>query len=75
MDWTNPGVSESAEEEEAKMFGLVSDFAARMRKRVASAQGVTAPDVEVLGRKGPKLTGLDEEAQKSPTVINMDSLD
>ena len=32
MDWTNPGVSESTEEEKAKMFGLVSGFAARMRK-------------------------------------------
>ena len=34
VDWINPGVSESAEEE-AKMSGLVSGFAAMMRKRVA----------------------------------------
>ena len=36
MDLTNPGVSESDEEEEVEMSGLVSGFAARMRKRVAS---------------------------------------
>ena len=62
MDWTNPRVSESTEEEEAKMSGLVSDFAVRMCKRAASAQGLIAPDTEVPSGKRPKLTGLDEEA-------------
>ena len=37
MDWTNPGVSESIEEEEVEMSGLVSGFSTRMRKREASA--------------------------------------
>ena len=31
VDWMNPGVSESVEEEKVEMFGLVSGFAARMR--------------------------------------------
>ena len=75
MDWMNPGVSELAEEEEAEMSCLVSDFAARMRKRVSNAQGLIAPGSEVPSGKHPKLTGLDEEAQKSPVVINVDSLD
>ena len=50
MDWMNPRVSESAEEEEAEMSGLVSGFIARKCKRAASAQGETAPGFEVLGR-------------------------
>ena len=32
VDWTNSGVSESSEEEEAEMFGLIFGFAMRMRK-------------------------------------------
>ena len=75
VEWTNPGVSKSAEKEEAEMSGLVSGFAARMSKRAASAQGEIAPSFEALGRKHPKLSGPDEEAQKSSTIINVDSLD
>ena len=75
MDWTNPRISESAEEEEAKMFGLVSSFATKMRKRAARAQGETNPSTEASGGKHPQLIGLDEEAQKSLTVINVDSLE
>ena len=71
----NPGVSESAKEEEAEMSGLVSGFASRMRKRAASTQGEIAPNFEVSSRKRLKLSGPDEEVEKSPTVINMDSLD
>ena len=37
VDWTNSGVSESTEKEEAEMFGLVFSFAVRMRKREANA--------------------------------------
>ena len=62
MDWTNPKVSESSEEEEAEMSALVSDFAVRMRKRAASAQGSTTPSTKVPSRKCPKLNGPDEEA-------------
>ena len=43
--------------------------------RVGSAKGETTPGSEVLGGKRPKLSGSDEEAQKIPTVINVDSLD
>ena len=32
VDWTNPGVSELAKDEEAEISGLVSGFSARMRK-------------------------------------------
>ena len=32
MVWTDPTVSESAEEREVEMFGLVVGFATRMRK-------------------------------------------
>ena len=72
VDWTNPEVNELTEEEEAEMSYLVSSFAARMCKRVANAQGLTAPGAEVSGGKRPKLVGLDEEAQKSLTVIKID---
>ena len=37
MDWTNPGISESDEEEEAEMFGLVFCFAVRMHKLAVNA--------------------------------------
>ena len=75
VDWTNSGVSESAEEEEAKMSSLVSGFSTRMCKRAASAHGETAPSFEVPKEKRPKLSGPNEEAQKSLTVINVDSPD
>ena len=65
LDWTNPGVSESGEEEEViEMFGLVSSFAARIRKRAARAQGLTALGIEVPRGKRLKLTHLDEEAER-----------
>ena len=75
MDWTNPRVRKLAEEEEVEMSGLVSGFVARMRKRAASAQGETSLGSEVLGGKRPKLSSPNKEAQKSPTVINVDSSD
>ena len=62
MDWTNSGVSESAEEEKIEMSGLVFGFAARMRKRATSTQGKTAPSAEAYGGKSPKLTCPSEEA-------------
>ena len=75
MDWTNPRVSESVEEEEAVMSGLVSGFVERMRKRGASAQGEIALGYELPCGKHSKLSDPDEEAQKSSTVINVDSID
>ena len=44
------------------MSSLVFGFFARMHKRVASAQGETAPSGEASGGKRLKLTSLDEEA-------------
>ena len=38
VDWMNLVVIQSAEEREAKMFGLVLRFAMRMRRRAANAQ-------------------------------------
>ena len=73
MNWTNPGVSKSAKKEEVEIAGLISGFSARMRKRAASTKGETAPSYEAPSGKRPKLSGLDEQAQKSPTVINVDS--
>ena len=55
------------------MFGFVSSFVKRMRKRVVSTQGGTAPDSEVPGGKHSKPSGPNEEAYKSPTVSNVDS--
>ena len=57
------------------MFGLVSSFSARIQKRAARAQGETTPNSELTGEKRPKLSSLDEEAKKSPMVINVDSPD
>ena len=37
VDWTNPAVSQSIEEREVEMFGLVAVFAIQMRKRAANA--------------------------------------
>ena len=48
MDLMNLGVSESAEEEDIEMFGLVFGFVANMHKLAASAQGETTPGFEVL---------------------------
>ena len=47
----------------------------RMHKWVASAQVDTTLGFEVSGEKHPNWFGLDEEAQKSPTVITIDSLE
>ena len=75
MDWTNPRVSESVEEEEAKMSRLVFCFSTRMSKRVTNAQRETALGGEASDGKRPKVTNPNEEAHKSPTVTNVDSPD
>ena len=55
------------------MSNLSVRFAARMRKRVASSQGETTPSSKVSDIKRLKQTGPDEKAQKSPTVVTVDS--
>ena len=42
---------------------------------MANTQGKIALIFEVPSGKRPKLFGLDEEAEKSPAVINVDSPD
>ena len=55
------------------MSSFTTRFAAWMHKRVADAHGKTTPSSEGLGDKRPRWSGLEEEAQKSPAVIAMDS--
>ena len=56
------------------MSSLADGFATWMRKRATSSQGKTTPDFEVSGEKRPKTSSPNEEAQKSMTVITIDSL-
>ena len=56
------------------MSSLAADFTAWMGKRAASAQGETTLGCEVPGDKRPKWFGPNDEAQKSPIVITVDSL-
>ena len=62
-------VSESTEERETEMSGLITRFAMRMRKRVANAQGETFFGLEVQDEKCFKRSGLDKEIQADPIVI------
>ena len=55
------------------MSSLAARFATRICKRAVSAQGKTTPCSEVPGGKRSKRSGLDEEVQKSPTVVSLDS--
>ena len=55
------------------MSSLVAGFSVRMRKRATSTQGETTLGSEVSGEKRLRRSDLDEEAQKSPTIIAMDS--
>ena len=64
VDWTNPGISKSAKEEETEMSGLVSGFTARMRKRTTSAHGETALGVEAFGEKASKVDRLRRRGSK-----------
>ena len=46
MDWTDPKISESAEEREAEMSSLAVGFVVRMHKKVANARGEATPSSE-----------------------------
>ena len=71
----DPVANESIEERGVNMSSLAARFVTQMPKWVASAQGETTLDSIVPGGKRPKWSGPDEEAQKSPVVITMDSLE
>ena len=73
VDWVDPNISDSTKEREADMSNLAAEFVAQMRKRAASSQRETTPGSEVSSEKLPKRSGLDEEAQKSPAVIVVNS--
>ena len=72
VDWMNPKVSQSTEEREAKMFGLIARFAIRMRKQAVDAQEGTTPDLKVLSSKRSRPSRFDEEVQANPAVITVD---
>ena len=74
MDWTDPTISELAEEREVETSSLAAGFATRMRKRAANAQGETTPCSEGPDDKCFKQSGPAEEVQIIPVVIFMDSL-
>ena len=61
MDWVDLNPSDSAEEGENDMSSL------------AVGLGEDYPDFEVSEEKFPKWSGPDKEAQKSPTIIVVDS--
>ena len=75
VDWVDPIVSELTEEREDDMSNLTVGFFARMCKWAISAKGETTLGSEVPGDKSMKRSGPYEVAQKSPTVITMDSLE
>ena len=70
----DPNISDPAKEREDNMSSLAVGFAMRMHKREASAQGETILGSEVYGGKRPEQSSPDEEAQRSPTTIVVDSL-
>ena len=75
MDWTDPTVSESAEEREAEMSSLAAGFVARMCKRAANTQGEATPGFEGPDDKRYKQSGPAEEVQISPAMVSVDSLE
>ena len=75
MNWVDLIVSESTEEREDDMSNLTAELVAWMCKRATSTQGETTPGSKVPGGKRLKRFGLDEEVQKSPAVITVDSLE
>ena len=69
----NSVVSQSTEEREAEMSGLIIEFAIPMPKRATNAQEGTTPSLEDPGYKRSKPSRSDEEVQAAPTVIAVDS--
>ena len=55
------------------MSSLAAEFASQMRKQVVDAHGESTPSSEGPSDKCSRLSSLEEEAQKSPTVIVVDS--
>ena len=73
MDWVNPISSQLAEEREEDMSSLTDKFIARVLKRAVSDQREITSIFEGPYDKRPKRSSLDEEVQRSPTVITVDS--
>ena len=55
------------------MSSLVAGFVVRIHKRAVSAQRDTTPGSIVPDSKLVKQSGSNEEVQKSPTVVTLDS--
>ena len=73
LEWVDSIASDPAEERENDMFSLAAGFTVWMSKQAVSAQGETTPGSKVSGKKRSRQSGPDEVAQKSPTVIIVDS--
>ena len=73
MDWVDPVSSEPIEEREDDMSSLAAGFTAQIHKRAASAHREITSGSKGPGGKCLKWYSLYEKAQKSPTVITMDS--
>ena len=73
MDWVDPIASEPIEERENDMSSLHAGYSAHMSKQATSAQGETTLSFEVAGDKCLKWSGLNDEVQRSPTVVTLDS--
>ena len=61
VDLTNSTVSESTEERESEMSGLIAGFSMQRCKRATNAQEETTLSLEVLGDKRSKPSRFDEE--------------
>ena len=59
----NLTISQSIEEREAEMSGLVAGFAIRIRKQAADAQEGTTPGLKVFGDKRPRSSRFEVEVQ------------
>ena len=69
----DPIANEPAEEREDDMSSITARFATRMCKWAASTQRETIPESEVPGGKCPQRSGLNDEVQRSPIVVTLDS--
>ena len=73
VEWVDSIASDPAEERESDMSSLAARFFARMPNWATSDQGETTPGSEVSGGKHFRWSSPNEEVEKSPSVISLDS--